>query len=195
MASRLCGCSEGDGFGAKCSWLGCREIAEPILGVKFPAERFRKETLERNSSVGAYEEPRINGVPRTLKRGVPNFHDGIEMSNSGDRAGSRSSKVFAFGGSTVGCVITILKAPASDSLDSCIVESDAALRWRIPPVSPASSRELSLRSNIGVEGSWLGVNDASCCCSGLLLRALSANIVSKPAVLGGVKGNTKFGWG
>jgi hypothetical protein len=37
--------------------------------------------LWRNSSVGAYDEPRMKGVPLTLKRGVPSFQEGISTAN------------------------------------------------------------------------------------------------------------------
>lgn len=91
--------------------------------------RKKDAVLERTSSVGAYEEPRIKGVPRTLNRGVPILQDGMVTSRTGGRSLSIS---MVFGRwSSPGWVMTTLKPPGSDSratLESGMVESDIARR-------------------------------------------------------------------
>jgi hypothetical protein len=70
--------------------LGFREL----LGVPSWGVRRRKEVLlERISSVGAYDEPLMNGVPRMLNLGVPILYDGIATSSNGGRSKSISSTV------------------------------------------------------------------------------------------------------
>jgi hypothetical protein len=161
-------------------------------GVQYRSEAL----LERGSSVGAYEEPRMNGVPRTLNRGVPIFHEGIAISNNGDLPMSPSSTVLGLR-SSPGCVITILNPPGSDSratLVSGSVESDMArrCRWRILICfSPESSRPKPDDEDGGYNGlHWRLEN---CAVTSPSRRCEPKG--SRPAVLGGVMGNTKFGWG
>lgn len=74
----------------------------------------------------------MNGVPRTLNRGVPIFHEGMLMSSSKAVCRpSRSSTVFDLR-IPPGCVMTILNPPGSVSLAMLeaglvdLVESDKA---------------------------------------------------------------------
>lgn len=76
----------------------------------------------------------MKGVPRTENRGVPNFHEGIDISRYGESLDSISSTVFGLC-SSPGWVTTILKVPGSDSraaVDPWMVESDKARRC--PPM-------------------------------------------------------------
>lgn len=102
-----------------------------LVVVMVRGVRPRNETvLERTSSVGAYDEPLINGVPRILNLGVPILHEGMATSSNGALFMSRSSVVLGLC-SSPGCVMTILKPPGSDSramLVSGTVESDTARR-------------------------------------------------------------------
>ena len=109
--------------------LGPLELVESASrGVK----RRNEAPLERMSSVGAYDEPRMKGVPRMLNLGVPILHEGIATSNNGGCCRSISSTVLGRC-SSPGWVMTTLNAPGSDSramLVSGSVESDKARRWR-----------------------------------------------------------------
>lgn len=50
---------------------GCIEFISSLEDLKTDA------LLDRNSSVGAYDEPRIKAVPRIVNCGVPSFQEGI----------------------------------------------------------------------------------------------------------------------
>src|SRR6187551_1262917 len=88
------------------------------------------ETLLERSSVGAYDDPRIKGVPSVLNLGVPILQDGIAISSSGGFFKPPFSVVRGLG-SSPGCVMTILKPPGSDSRATLVpgrVESEWARR-------------------------------------------------------------------
>lgn len=64
--------------------------------------------------MGAYEDPRIIGVPLPVNRGTPMRHEGIVMSRRGSEVESKSSIVRGRY-SSKGFEMTILKAPGSES--------------------------------------------------------------------------------
>jgi len=102
-----------------------------IVKVGSPSRALRKEGwLDETSSVGAYEDPRITGVPFRENRGEPILQEGIATSRIGGPAVSISSIVLGLG-SSAGFEITTLKAPSPISLTTLVsrtVESERARR-------------------------------------------------------------------
>lgn len=154
--------------------------------------------LDAMSSVGAYEEPRISGVPLRVNLGVPSFHEGMETWRKGPFPDRRSSAVCDFA-SFCGFDITTLKAPASVSsspgVTSWTVESDTARRCRVAVGLMSKYAPFGIpfgegESVIGVGVHWLPfISPNPACC------VLQGERVSKPAVVGGVIGNVTGGWG
>jgi hypothetical protein len=115
----------------------------------------------------------------------------MDISRRGGRARSMSSTVRGRC-SSPGCVITILNPPTSDSraiLVSGTVESDIARLCLI--LGKASLSDMYVV--VGVEGKRDGVKRV-CVNPDEVFSAVSVKD-SKPAVPGGVIGNTKLGWG
>lgn len=137
----------------------------------------------------------MKGVPRVLKRGVPNFHDGNDICRYPCPCMSISSAVLDLS-SSCGFDMITLKAPVSPScamLDSCIVESDMARRC--PGRKDVLCSKYAFRKGRPGDGvsekavSWLPSALAS---SG---TCLASAFGSKPAVPGGDMGKTKVGCG
>lgn len=154
--------------------------------------------LDVMSSVGAYEEPRMSGVPLSVNLGVPSFHDGMETWRKGSFPDRRSSAVCDFA-SFCGFDITTLKAPASVSsspgVTSRMVESDTARRCRVGVGLESKYALFGIPfgeggSVIGVGVHWLLFSSPNPACC-----VLQGERVSKPAVVGGVIGNVTGGWG
>lgn len=147
-----------------------------------------------STSVPAYDDPRMNGVPLVLKRGEPSLYDGIGTSRVGVRWWPPD--VFGLFPFAVGRSITTLNAPKSESFIadrwSSTVEQECVLLCRL--VDDLAGVELAPYNldlaGVGIDESALNIvslNDP--------LLSFLASASSRPAVFGEEFGNANGGCG
>lgn len=148
-----------------------------------PGSLFLPEApLDLKSSVGAYEEPRIRGVPCMVNLGVPMRHDGILMFKTGVVKASKSSIVLGRwlspGIGVAGC-------------DGSMSAREAGASWIV--LSEIARRNLGrarFRSSANLDLAPKPVGSlevAAHCVDGGFVAVVG--VAEKPAVPGGVTGN------